>query len=153
MSVAKLNGHLDPIYVDSMSDAEPTGLFVKLGDREIEINLELYRVVQDYIKNSYTLDVLADKLGLDGWAEAYQFMSSLPQWVFWFTESQLEEYLNASRGRGQTVAPPKRGGRKRREQADAQQAEDKQQKVEDQSEKQPPTSNTESSKPAGNTTT
>lgn len=92
---------------------------MKFGNKELEINLELYRVIQDYLKNSYTLDVLAEKLGLDGWSEAYEFVAALPQWVFWFTESQLQEYLSRPRQeqRPQQQAP-KRGGRRRREQAE-----------------------------------
>ncbi|MEM3655180.1 MAG: hypothetical protein QW453_02440 [Thermoprotei archaeon] len=95
---------------------------IKVGNKEIEINKELYKVVQDYLKNSYTLDTLAEKLGLDGWSEAYQFISSLPQWVVWFTESQLEEYLNRPhQERQQQAETPKRTTRRRREQAETQQ--------------------------------
>jgi len=110
-----------------MSGAETTSnRIIKLGDKEIEINQELYRIVQDYIKNSYTLDTLAEKLGLDGWSEAYQFVASLPQWVVWFTESQLEEYLSQPhQERQQQAGAPKRTTRRRKEQSEATQAEDK----------------------------
>lgn len=96
-----------------------SGFTVKFGNKEMEINLELYRVVQDYLKNSYTLDVLAEKLGLDGWSEAYEFMAALPQWVIWLTESQLKEYLSrpAQEQQAQPSAP-KRAARRKKEKAE-----------------------------------
>ncbi|MEM3857632.1 MAG: hypothetical protein QXI37_03895 [Thermoprotei archaeon] len=70
---------------------------IRIGDREIELNAEVYRIIQEHYKYGDTLDKLADQLGLEGWEQAYQLISALPQWAIWFTQAQFEEKLKLER--------------------------------------------------------
>ncbi|MEB3847013.1 MAG: hypothetical protein GSR74_03450 [Desulfurococcales archaeon] len=60
------------------------GVFrVKAGSKEIEINEEVLSILQRYVRTSMTLEELAQKLGLDGWEEAYEFVKNVPAWILW----------------------------------------------------------------------
>ena len=56
---------------------------VKAGSKEIGIDEEVLSILQRYIKTNMTLEELAQKLGLDGWEEAYEFIKNVPAWILW----------------------------------------------------------------------
>lgn len=58
-------------------------LRVKAGSREIEIDEEVLSVLQRYVKTNMTLEELAQRLGLESWEEAYEFVKNAPSWVLW----------------------------------------------------------------------
>jgi hypothetical protein len=83
---------------------------IKIGETEIQVNEELYRIIHEHYKSGETLDALADKLGLSGWGEAFKLIQALPQWVLWFTPTQLEEHLKGAETKHKTQ---RRGRRKK----------------------------------------
>jgi len=72
---------------------------VRVRGKEIPITETLYETVHEFYKSATTLDTLADRVGLDGWEEAYELVSGIPQWLLWLTPSQLEEFLKGARPR------------------------------------------------------
>jgi hypothetical protein len=68
---------------------------IKVGDKEIELNTALYKIIHEHYRTGGTLDSLGEAVGLTGWDSAYQLVASMPQWVLWFTQTQFEEHLKA----------------------------------------------------------
>jgi hypothetical protein len=74
-------------------NVEPT---IKIGEKEVELNEDLYKIIHEHYRTGGTLDRLAEQLGLEGWDEAFQLVAGLPQWVLWFTQNQFEEHLKGA---------------------------------------------------------
>lgn len=62
--------------------SEPV-FMVKAGGKEIGIDEEVLSILQRYVKTNMTLEELAQKLGLDCWEEAYEFIKNVPAWILW----------------------------------------------------------------------
>ncbi|MEB3780283.1 MAG: hypothetical protein GSR85_08655 [Desulfurococcales archaeon] len=56
---------------------------VKVGEKEIIIDEEVLSVLKRYVHTEMTLEQLADKLGLESWEEAYEFIKNIPTWILW----------------------------------------------------------------------
>ncbi|ABN70322.1 hypothetical protein Smar_1228 [Staphylothermus marinus F1] len=56
---------------------------VRVGDKEIEINEETLEIIKEYLHRPMSLDELADKLNLESWEEAYEFIKKVPAWIIW----------------------------------------------------------------------
>ncbi|ADI32327.1 hypothetical protein [Staphylothermus hellenicus] len=56
---------------------------VRVGDKEIEINEETLEIIREYLHRPMSLDELADKLDLESWEEAYEFIKKIPAWIIW----------------------------------------------------------------------
>ncbi|UXD21889.1 hypothetical protein IPA_09300 [Ignicoccus pacificus DSM 13166] len=70
-----------------MSEETGIRLVVKIGEgenaKEVELTEEVLRVVRKYLHTEYSLEKLAEDLGLDGWEEAYEFVKKMPAWLVW----------------------------------------------------------------------
>ena len=64
---------------------------VRVGNKEIEINEDTLRIIREYLHRPMSLEELAEKLGLDGWEEAYEFIKKIPAWIMW-TPPSLWKY-------------------------------------------------------------
>ncbi|MET1160177.1 MAG: hypothetical protein ABWW65_04385 [Thermoprotei archaeon] len=64
---------------------------VRVRDKEIEINEDTLRIIREYLHRPMSLEELAEKLGLDSWEEAYEFIKKVPAWVIW-TPPSLWKY-------------------------------------------------------------
>jgi len=56
---------------------------IKVGDKEIEITTEVLEILNEYIHTAMPLEKLAEKLGLESWEEAYEFIKKVPAWIMW----------------------------------------------------------------------
>ncbi|ADV64888.1 hypothetical protein [Desulfurococcus mucosus] len=56
---------------------------VKVGEKEIPIDEKTLSILHEYVKTPMGLEELAEKLGLEGWEEAYEFIKSVPAWILW----------------------------------------------------------------------
>ncbi|MEM0377904.1 MAG: hypothetical protein QXP68_02660 [Thermosphaera sp.] len=56
---------------------------VKIGEKEIVVDEKVLEVLREYIKTPMGLEELAEKLGLEGWEEAYEFLKAIPAWILW----------------------------------------------------------------------
>lgn len=56
---------------------------VKVGDKEIELTTEVLEILNEYIHTAMPLEKLAEKLGLESWEEAYEFIKKVPAWIMW----------------------------------------------------------------------
>jgi len=56
---------------------------VKVGDKEIEIDEEVVKILNAYARTEMTLEQLAEALGIDSWMEAYEFVKKVPSWILW----------------------------------------------------------------------
>ncbi|WP_460123915.1 hypothetical protein [Stetteria hydrogenophila] len=56
---------------------------VKVGDKVIEINEEVLKVLRKHVHQEMSLEQLAAELGLDSWEEAYEFIKKVPAWILW----------------------------------------------------------------------
>mgnify|MGYP001772592856 CR=1 FL=1 len=75
-----------------MSEKSEKILFVvKVGEKEIPVDEKLLAVVEEYLKTPMSLEELAEKLGLESWEEAYEFIKALPAWIMW-TPPSLWKY-------------------------------------------------------------
>lgn len=64
---------------------------VRVRDKEVEINEETLKIIREYLHRPMSLEELAEKLGLDGWDEAYEFIKKVPAWIVW-TPPSLWKY-------------------------------------------------------------
>ncbi len=74
-----------------MSEEKNVMFVVKVGEKEIPIDENTLKIVREYIKTPMSLEELAEKLGLDSWEEAYEFVKALPLWIMW-TPPSLWKY-------------------------------------------------------------
>jgi len=56
---------------------------VRVGEKEIEIDEKVVKILNIYVRTEMNLEKLAEELGLDGWAEAYEFVKKIPAWIAW----------------------------------------------------------------------
>ena len=76
----------------TLSSEEKSVVFVvRVGEKEIVVNEEVLEIIREYIKTPMSLEELAEKLGLDSWEEAYEFIKAIPLWVMW-TPPSLWKY-------------------------------------------------------------
>ncbi len=77
-----------------MSDVK---FVVKVGEgekaKEIELTEEVLRTVYEYLHAEMSLERLAEKLGLEGWEEAYEFIKKIPAWLAWTPPTLLRYRL------------------------------------------------------------
>lgn len=64
---------------------------VKVRDKEIVIDEKVLTVLREYLKTPMGLEELAEKLGLESWEEAYEFIKAIPAWILW-TPPSLWKY-------------------------------------------------------------
>jgi len=73
---------------------------IKVGEKEIEINERVVKILNTYVRTEMNLEKLAEELGLDGWSEAYEFMKKVPAWIAWtpaiLWKREMEKCENAS---------------------------------------------------------
>jgi len=76
-----------------MAEEEGIVLVVRIGEgenaKEIELTEEVLRKVRVYLRTEYSLERLAEELGLDGWEEAYEFVKKMPAWLVWIPPTLL----------------------------------------------------------------
>lgn len=77
-----------------MGESGRERIVVRVGDKEIEINEEVLLTLQEYVHTPMSLEKLAEKLGLEGWEEAYEFVKKVPAWVLW-TPSSMWRIMRA----------------------------------------------------------
>ncbi|HDD25875.1 MAG TPA: hypothetical protein ENF75_02160 [Acidilobales archaeon] len=58
-------------------------LVVRVGDKEIEINEDVITILNKYARTEFSLEKLAQELGLSSWDEAYEFVKRVPSWIMW----------------------------------------------------------------------
>ena len=51
--------------------------------REIILDDEAIRVLNEYARTQMTLEQLAKRLGLSGWEEAYDLIKQVPAFIMW----------------------------------------------------------------------
>ena len=73
-----------------MGESREVIFVVKVGEKEIPVTVEVLKIINEYIRTPMTLEELAEKLGLSGWEEAYEFIKALPLWVMWTPPSLWE---------------------------------------------------------------
>ncbi len=56
---------------------------VKVGEKEIEIDDRVVKILNVYAKTNMSLEKLAEELGLESWEEAYEFIKKVPSWIIW----------------------------------------------------------------------
>ncbi len=56
---------------------------IVVGDKEIEIDDSVVKILNEYVRTEMSLEQLAEKLGLDNWMEAYEFVKKVPAWIMW----------------------------------------------------------------------
>lgn len=59
-------------------------LKIKLSTgREVIIDDEAIKALNEYVRTQLTLEQLAKRLGLSGWEEAYELIKQVPAWIMW----------------------------------------------------------------------
>jgi hypothetical protein len=56
---------------------------VKIGEKKIEIDKNIVKILNTYVRTEMNLEKLAEQLGLDDWSEAYEFVKKIPAWIMW----------------------------------------------------------------------
>ncbi len=70
---------------------------IKVGDKEIEIDDSVVKLLNEYVRTEMSLEQLADKLGLDSWIEAYEFVKKVPSWIMWVPPTLWKKELEKCR--------------------------------------------------------
>lgn len=87
------------LKVIDMSSA--TEYVVKIRDKEIVIDEKVLGVLREYLKTPMGLEELAEKLGLESWEEAYEFIKAIPAWILW-TPPSMWKYRKEWIARGKS---------------------------------------------------
>jgi len=76
-----------------LAEEEGIVLVVRIGEgenaKEVELTEEVLRKVRVYLRTEYSLEKLAEELGLNGWEEAYEFVKKMPAWLVWVPPTLL----------------------------------------------------------------
>lgn len=56
---------------------------IRVGNKEIEIDEKVVKVLNVYVRTESSLEKLAEELGFDDWGEAYEFIKKVPAWIMW----------------------------------------------------------------------
>ena len=76
-----------------MSEEGGIKLVVRIGEgenaKEVELDEEVLRKVRVYLHTEYSLERLAEELGLESWEEAYEFVKKMPAWLVWTPPTML----------------------------------------------------------------
>jgi len=56
---------------------------VTVGDKEVFLSPGVVEILQEYLHRPMSLEELAEKLGLETWEEAYEFIKRVPAWIMW----------------------------------------------------------------------
>ncbi|MEM0001560.1 MAG: hypothetical protein QXD50_02605 [Desulfurococcaceae archaeon] len=75
----------------ALSETREVVFVVKVGEKEIPVTEDVLKIVREYVRTPMSLEELAEKLGLESWEEAYEFVKALPLWIMW-TPPSLWEY-------------------------------------------------------------
>ncbi|MEM1639514.1 MAG: hypothetical protein QXJ69_05545 [Desulfurococcaceae archaeon] len=75
----------------ALSETREVVFVVKVGEKEIPVTEDVLKMVREYVRTPMSLEELAEKLGLESWEEAYEFVKALPLWIMW-TPPSLWEY-------------------------------------------------------------
>jgi len=68
--------------------SETWPLEIQVGDKKkIVIDENVFGVLRDYVKTGIGIDELAEKLGVENWSEAYEFIRQVPAWLLWMPPS------------------------------------------------------------------
>ncbi len=81
--------------VQSMATCEKFVILV--GDKEIEIDDSIVKLLNEYVRTEMSLEQLAEKLGLDSWIEAYEFVKKIPSWIMWVPPTLWKKELEKCR--------------------------------------------------------
>ncbi len=72
---------------------------IVIGDKEIEIDESVVKILNYYARTEMNLEQLAEQLGLDSWMEAYEFVKKVPAWILWVPSTlwkrEMEKCKNA----------------------------------------------------------
>ncbi len=72
-------------------------LVVRVGEgenaKEIELTEDVLRIIRTYLRTEFSLERLAEELGLDNWEEAYEFVKKMPAWLAWIPPTLLRYKL------------------------------------------------------------
>ena len=70
-----------------------------VGDKEIEIDEHIVKILNHYARTEMNLEQLAEVLGFDSWMEAYEFIKKVPAWIMWIPPTlwkrEMEKCKNA----------------------------------------------------------
>jgi hypothetical protein len=92
LNAFKSQAHYFSAWCFDLSSEEREVVFiVKVRDKEIEVDEKVLSIVQEYLKTPMSLEELAEKLGLESWEEAYEFLKAMPAWIMW-TPPSLWKY-------------------------------------------------------------
>lgn len=60
-------------------------IVVEVAGRKIVIDENIVKILNEYVRTSFSLEELAKRLGLDNWEQAYEFIKKVPAWVMWIS--------------------------------------------------------------------
>lgn len=61
--------------------------------KEIAVTKELIALLNRYARSEYSLEKLAEDLGLEDWGEAYEFVKKTPAWLMWIQPTYFEKVV------------------------------------------------------------
>jgi hypothetical protein len=61
--------------------------------KEITVTRELVALLNRYVRSEYSLEKLAEDLGLEDWGEAYEFVKKTPAWLMWIQPTYFEKVV------------------------------------------------------------
>lgn len=79
-------------------------IYVEVGEKRVEINEDVVRILNNYVKMEYSLEKLAQDLGLESWEQAYEFVKKVPAWIMWISPTifSLERQRCGSESRAES---------------------------------------------------
>lgn len=64
-------------------------IYVEVRGKRIEVDDGVVKILNNYVKMEYSLEKLAQDLGLEGWEEAYEFVKKIPAWILWISPTMF----------------------------------------------------------------
>lgn len=81
-------------------------IYVEVRGKRIEVDDNTVKILNSYVKMEYSLERLAQDLGLDGWEEAYEFVKKIPAWILWISPTMLRIERQRCREKQAPAAAP-----------------------------------------------
>ncbi|MCY0860262.1 MAG: hypothetical protein OWQ54_07515 [Sulfolobaceae archaeon] len=63
--------------------------------KEVDINDDAVKILNEYVRTQMTLEELAKNLGLSGWEEAYELIKQVPAWIMWTPLPILKKMISS----------------------------------------------------------
>jgi len=72
---------------------------IKVSEKEIVLDENIVKILNEYARTEFTLEKLAEILGFESWEEAYEFVKKVPAWIMWIPYTLWKVHIEKCKAR------------------------------------------------------